>query len=108
VGRFIPRDSILAAVDTFELVEAYPDDKYLPSYPEYVDAGGLLAYAPDNVALFRGSAIYVDKILKGAKVAELPIQQPTKIDLVINLKTAKTISLTIPPSVLIQATRVVE
>jgi putative ABC transport system substrate-binding protein len=94
-----------ARIVTFAAEHRFPA---IYAYPEYVDAGGLLAYAPDNVALFRGAAVYVDKILKGAKVAELPIQQPTKIDLVINLRTAKAIGLTIPPSVLIQATRVVE
>ena len=66
-----------------------------------------MAYAPNNVVLFRDAAIYVDKILKGAKAAELPIQQPTKIDFVINLKTARAIGLTVPSSVLIRADRVV-
>jgi len=77
-------------------------------YREYVDAGGLMSYAPNNVELFRGTATYVDKILRGARPGELPLQQPTKFELVINLKTARTLGLTIPPSVLGRADQVIE
>ena len=77
-------------------------------YREYVDAGGLLSYAPSNVGLFRETAIYVDKILKGAKPGDLPVEQPTKFELVINLKTAKVLGLTIPQSLLLQATEIIE
>jgi putative ABC transport system substrate-binding protein len=69
-------------------------------YREYVDAGGLMSYAPSNIELFRGAATYVDKILKGAKPGDLPVQEPTKFELVINLKTAKVLGLTIPQSIL--------
>ncbi len=75
---------------------------------QYVNAGGLMSYGTDRLHLARRAATYVAKILKGAKPADLPIEQPTKFDFIINLKTAKALGLTIPPEVLIQATKVIK
>jgi putative ABC transport system substrate-binding protein len=74
---------------------------------DFVDMGGLMAYAPDSAGMFRGAADYVDKILKGAKPADLPIEQPTQYVLVVNLKAAKALGLTIPQSILQQANEVI-
>jgi putative ABC transport system substrate-binding protein len=83
----------------------------LPSFSlvrEWPLSGGLMAYAPNFDELYRAAAVYVDKILKGAKPAEMPVQQPTKFELVINVKTAKALGLTVPPSLLARADEIIE
>ena len=95
------RQQILALAARQRLPGAY-------GFREFVDGGGLVYYGTDLPAMWRRAATYVDKILKGAKPADLPVEQPTKFELVINLKTAKALGLTIPQSVLARADHVVE
>src|SRR5262249_43068615 len=83
----------------------------LPSicgFSTYAERGGLAAYGPDFPAMWRQTAVYVDRILRGAKVSELPVERPTKFSLILNLKTAKALGLTIPPSLLARADQVIE
>ena len=98
---FSERENLQALLQTHQLPVAY-------GLREHVVAGGLLSYAADLAANFRYVTKYVDKILKGAKPAELPVEQPIKFELVINLKTAKSLGLTIPPSLLLRADEVIE
>ena len=77
-------------------------------FKEHVTAGGLMSYGANFLDVHRRAATYVDKILKGAKPADLPVEQPTKFDFVVNLKTAQTLGLTMPPSVMQQATEVIQ
>jgi putative tryptophan/tyrosine transport system substrate-binding protein len=108
--------AILTLADAFlwsqraQIVSAAARHRLPGMYPEveFAEAGGLIAYGPNVSDNFRRAATYVDKILKGGKPAELPVQQPTKFELVVNLKSAKVLGLTIPPSVLLQADRVIE
>jgi putative ABC transport system substrate-binding protein len=109
-------DALLVLPDTVTLGHREPIIDFAAShrlpamYPfsEMVEDGGLICYGANVVENLRAAAGYVDKILKGAKAGDLPIAQSTKFDLIINLKTAKTLGLTVPPSVLLQADRVIQ
>jgi putative tryptophan/tyrosine transport system substrate-binding protein len=102
-------DSLIVSYRT-SIVDFAAKHRLLSMYPlkEFVDAGGLMFYGGSIPDMFRRAAYYVDRILKGAKPSDLPIEQPTKFDMVINLKTAKALGLTIPPSVLARADEVIQ
>ena len=92
-----------------QVVELAVKSRLPATYPQsdYVEDGGLMSYGVSEVDLYRRAATYVDKILKGRKPADLPVEQPTKFEFIINLKAAKQIGLTIPPNVLARADRVI-
>jgi putative tryptophan/tyrosine transport system substrate-binding protein len=92
-------------------IAALAEAAHLPTIsnsPDFVEAGCLISYGVDQLATARRAALFVDKILKGAKPADLPVEFPTKVDLVVNLKTAKTLGIAVPPSIMLRADRVIE
>jgi len=97
----VHRERIISAADQYGLPAVYP-------YPFFAASGGLISYGVETTDLYRRAASYVDRILKGEKPAELPVQQPNKYELVINMKTAKALGLTVPPSLLTRADEVIE
>ena len=116
-GAVKPRSTALAvtlnplAVSNRKLIADLAAQNRLPAiYPQadFVDSGGLMSYGPDRVEPYRRAAYYIDMILKGSKPADLPVEQPTKFELVINLKTAKQDGVTIPQWVLARAERVIK
>ena len=109
-GLYVPASGPLMRANEKRIV-AFALKSRLPSiyfYRESVDAGGLMYYGADLADSYRRVATYVDKILKGAKPADLPVEQPSKFELVVNLKTAKQIGVIIPPNVLARADRVIK
>jgi putative ABC transport system substrate-binding protein len=108
-GLLVPGDPFL--VSQRSRIAQFAIENKLPSvytFREYIEAGGLIAYTPNFDDLFRRAATYVDKILKGAKPGELPIEQSTKFHLVINFKTARTLGVSLPPSLLVRADDVID
>jgi putative ABC transport system substrate-binding protein len=97
---FAQRQTIIVLAANHKLPAIYP-------HKEFVEDGGFMSYGEDRRDLYRSAAIYVDKILNGAKPAEMPVERPTKFELFANLKTAKQIGLTIPPQVLARAAKVI-
>jgi len=111
-----PGAGLITAADVFtvanrSLIIGLAERYRLPAmyqFRQFAVDGGLMSYGPDTADIFRRAAVYVDRILKGANPADLPVQQPTKFELVLNRKTAKTIGLTVPPSLLTRADEVIE
>ena len=110
VDAVIVWGGVLFIFERKRIAELAATNRLPASYPmsEFVDVGGLISYAPNIADNFRRTAAYVDRILKGAKPADLPVEQSSKLELVINLKTAKALGLTLPPSLLQRADRIVE
>ena len=108
-GAVLMTQSTLGAANSPKIVELAAKNRLatISTRGEYVTLGGLMSYSAAEAESFRRAAVYIDKILKGAKPADLPIEQPTKFEFIINLKTAKQIGLTIPPNVLARADRVI-
>jgi putative ABC transport system substrate-binding protein len=98
---FVHRDLLVTVAARHRLPAVYPTRVFAA-------AGGLASYGPNSIDQYRRAAGYVDRILKGAKPADLPVQTPTKYELVINLKTAKALGLTVPPQLLVRADEVIE
>ena len=111
-----PGGSIIVGPDPFTIVHireiaALSQEHKLPAisvYRQFVTDGGLMSYGPDTMDIFRRSASYIDRILKGASPADLPVQQPTKFELFVNLKSAQALGLTVPPTLLALADEVIE
>jgi putative tryptophan/tyrosine transport system substrate-binding protein len=108
-GVIVDSDASMTAIQT-QIVEFAFENRMplISALRRFADAGGLITYGPNLLDLWRRAASYVDKILKGAKPADLPVEQPTRFELVVNLKTARALGLTVPPSILSRATEVIE
>ena len=100
-GMLDPPERVTRALRELGLPTIYP-------FRRYVDAGGLMSYGPNSEAQYRHAAVFVDKILRGAKPADLPVEQPTKLELVINMNTVKALGLSLPPALLLRADQLIE
>jgi len=100
-GTAANRQAIIPVAERFRLPAVYP-------YRYYAMDGGLMSYGPNTIDQYRGAAAYIDRILKGEKPAELPVQAPTKYELVVNLRTSKALGITVPPTLLARADEVIE
>ena len=100
-GRLPPAEHVVSLVNRARVPALYP-------FPRYVEAGGFMAYGPDSIGNYKRATIFVDKILRGADPADLPVEQPTKFDLVVNRRTATDLGLAIPRSILARADRIIE
>jgi putative ABC transport system substrate-binding protein len=98
---FVHREQIVALAARYELPAVYPDQTFIIN-------GGLISYGPDRLEAYQRAASYVDRILKGEKPADLPVQAPTRYELAVNLKTAKALGLNVPPGILSRADKVIE
>jgi len=109
-GGLIVTASPFGAAHPSLIVEIAARHRLPAVYPfrYFVEAGGLISYGPDGTSQFRPAAAYVDRILKGAKPADLPVQAPIQYELLVNLKTAKALGLTVPPTLLARADKVIE
>jgi putative ABC transport system substrate-binding protein len=109
-------DALLTLVDPFtnqhrQRIVDFAAQRGLPAIyeaGEFVESGGLISYGPNQIAIERRAAEYVDKIFKGAKPADLPVEQPSKFEMLINMKTANTLNLSIPQSIMLRADRLIE
>ena len=110
IGALITSASSLIRFHRKRILELVEQNRIAAIHPEdqWVNAGGLMSYAANEVEMYRRAATYVDKILKGAKPADLPVEQPAKFEFIMNLKAAKQIGLTIPPNVLALADKVIK
>jgi len=107
VAAVIIQPSLRPRMRTIDLARKYGLPSVSPT-SAFIEEGGLMSYAANNTEQFREAAVYVDKILKGSKPADLPVQQPTKFELGINLKTAKELGLTLPPTLVARADMLIE
>jgi putative tryptophan/tyrosine transport system substrate-binding protein len=110
VGGLTVLTQAMFVLNRAQVVELAAKSRLPAMYPDnrFTDAGGLMSYGPNNAERYYRAAYFVNRILKGAKPADLPVEQPTKFELVVNLKTAKQIGLTIPSRVLMWADKVIE
>ena len=109
-GLIVPTPNPILFANRVQIVSLAEQHRLPAMYGqvEFVDAGGLISYGTNNAGQWRRAAVFIDKILKGAKPADLPVEQPTRFELVVNMKTAKALGITFPPTILVRAEKVIE